>query len=73
MTLFDDHYGAMTVDEFINRFRISRSRLYEMMNSGEIVAHKAGGRTLFLRSEIDRWMKSLPVRPRPSANEATAF
>ena len=37
-----------------------RTALYEAINSGELVAHKRGKRTLFLANELQRWIESFP-------------
>jgi len=39
---------------------ISRSRLYELINSREIEARKAGRRTLIVTASVIRWLDNLP-------------
>ena len=39
---------------------ISRSKIYELIAQGEIRARKCGGATLIERSELDRYIGSLP-------------
>lgn len=41
---------------------ISRAKPYQLMDEGEIVGRKLGRRTLILRSELERYIASLPVR-----------
>jgi excisionase family DNA binding protein len=40
---------------------ISRSRLYELIASGEIEARKAGTKTLIVTDSVVRWINSLPT------------
>jgi hypothetical protein len=58
--------GAFTVSEFCTAFRVGRTFLYGQLNSGRLVACKAGTKTLILRSEAARWARSLPKRERPN-------
>ena len=37
-----------------------RTALYEAINSGELIAHKRGKRTLFLANELQRWIEWVP-------------
>jgi excisionase family DNA binding protein len=47
---------------------ISRSRLYELIATGEIRARKSGGATLIERAELERYVDSLPeYKPAASA------
>ncbi len=46
----------MTVDEVAEHLRLSRSKVYEMAQNGEIPCSKVASRWRFLRSEIDSWM-----------------
>jgi hypothetical protein len=41
----------------------SRSKLYELIASGVITAHKSAGRTVILAEELDRFKRSLPTLP----------
>lgn len=52
--------GALTVSEFCRAYGIGRTFLYDQLKSGKLTACKAGTRTLILRSEADRWARSLP-------------
>jgi excisionase family DNA binding protein len=40
---------------------VSRARLYEPIETGHIEARKLGSATVVLRSELDRYLASLPI------------
>lgn len=42
--------------------RVSRARLYELLATGEIQARKLGAATLIERSELERYVASLPIK-----------
>jgi excisionase family DNA binding protein len=39
----------------------SRTRIYKAIGAGELVARKDGRATLIERSELERWVKALPI------------
>jgi len=39
---------------------VKRSKLYEMIKAGRLLKKKEGGCTLILRSELERYLASLP-------------
>lgn len=60
--------GALTINDFIETYRVGRTRLYELLAEGAIVARKSGSRTLIDRDTAAAWFKSLPEY-RPAHNE----
>lgn len=51
----------MTLDEVAEYLRLSRSKLYDLAQGGEIPCSKVAGRWRFYRPKIDEWM--LAQRP----------
>jgi excisionase family DNA binding protein len=40
---------------------LSRARVYELLAAGDLEARKLGGKTVLLKTEIERYVRSLPV------------
>jgi excisionase family DNA binding protein len=59
---------AYRVVEAAYALAISRSRLYELIGTGEIKVLKDGGRTLIRRSELDAYLARLEQVSRPDAH-----
>lgn len=53
----------MTLEEVAEYLRLSRSKLYDLAQSGGIPCSKVAGRWRFFQPEIDAWM--LKQRPAP--------
>lgn len=60
----EDARTWMTLDEVAEYLRLSRSKLYDMAQGGEIPCSKVAGRWRFFRPEVDEWM----LRQRPGAS-----
>jgi excisionase family DNA binding protein len=58
---------AHNISEVCALSRASRTVVYEAINSGELVAHKRGRRTIVLTDDLRRWLENLPVVA-PKAN-----
>ncbi len=54
---------SMTIEDASASTGISRSKLYEWIKAGRIVARKADGRTLIELSELERVIAALPLFP----------
>lgn len=52
---------ALTVPEAVCATGMSRSSLYEAMKRGEIVAKKAGRRTLIPYAQLEAYLAALPA------------
>lgn len=55
-----EHSGAMTVKEFLDWARISRTTFYKEVNAGRIQLKKVGKRSLVRRADAEAWLDSLP-------------
>lgn len=58
-TLVNKAYG--TVPEAVQYSGISRSALYEAMKRGDLIARKAGRRTLVSFADLETYLASLPT------------
>lgn len=52
---------ALTVPDAVKASGMSRSAIYEAMKRGDLVARKAGRRTLIHFSELQAYLASLPT------------
>lgn len=50
----------LTITEACAQLNLGRTRLYSLISTGEIAARKAGKKTLIEKSELERWVSSLP-------------
>jgi len=65
--------AAYSVAEFCAAFPIKKSKLYELLAAGEIVARKSGRKTLIEAEEAARWLSSLPAyQSNAEGNQAVA-
>ncbi|MEP4703342.1 MAG: helix-turn-helix domain-containing protein [Hyphomicrobiales bacterium] len=51
--------GAMTVKEFLDWARISRTTFYKEVNNGRIPIRKVGKRTLIAMDDAKNWLANL--------------
>ncbi|HPE58718.1 MAG TPA: helix-turn-helix domain-containing protein [Thiolinea sp.] len=49
----------LTIEELSGYLKMSRSKLYQLAQKGELPGSKIGTQWRFDRDEIDDWMKSL--------------
>lgn len=52
---------ALTVPQAVQASGLSRSGLYEAMRSGDLIARKAGRRTLIALADLEAYLASLPT------------
>lgn len=52
---------AYTISEAVKATGLSRSFLYEAMRRGELVARKAGSRTVIAGADLERYIAQLPT------------
>lgn len=52
--------GAMSVDEFCRWACIGKTKAYAEAKSGRLQLRKVGSKTVVLRTEAERWLRSLP-------------
>lgn len=50
--------------------RISRTSIYQAINSGELIARKHGRRTVILADDLHRWLHNLPVTAPKTASKS---
>jgi excisionase family DNA binding protein len=51
---------AYSIPEVCELARAGRTALYQAINSGELVAHKRGKRTLIFARDLQRYLDALP-------------
>ena len=67
--MFED--GAFTINQFCAWASIGRTRVYELINCGDLKAIKLGSKTLIPKADARAWLASLPaLAPRASNTEA---
>ncbi len=54
----DTKTNIMNIDSVAEYTTLSKSTIYKKISLNEIPFHHVGGRTLFLRDEIDDWIKN---------------
>ena len=60
---------AMSVTEACDLTGVGRTSLYEAMNSGMLRAKKLGRKTIILRSDLQKFLDSLPDWEQPRGGE----
>lgn len=51
---------GFSVPAIAKMFDVSRSKIYLEIQSGRLVARKLGGRTIFLKKDVEAWADALP-------------
>jgi excisionase family DNA binding protein len=62
---------GLTPDEAAISAAVSRTRIFEAIRDGTLTARKSGKVTIIEPSELQRWLRSLPVRGRVPGNSET--
>lgn len=57
----DGHPLAYRIPQAVKASGLTRTRIYEEIAAGRLVARKCGGTTLIERSELERYIASLPT------------
>ena len=52
-----EQHELLTVDETIRFLRLGRTRVNEIVRSGDLVSYKVGRRRLVRRSDISAWLE----------------
>jgi excisionase family DNA binding protein len=53
--------AAYSVSEVLAMTNLGRDKFYRLVREGKLPARKAGRRTLVLASDLDDFLKSLPI------------
>lgn len=51
----------LTIPDAVRASGVSRSRLYECLKNGDLVAYKAGRRTLISHADLAAYLANLPT------------
>lgn len=51
---------GFSVPAIAKMFDVSRSKIYLEIQAGRLIARKLGGRTIFLKKDIEAWADALP-------------
>ena len=57
----NDNPLAITIPEAVKRSGMSRTAIYEALKRGDLVARKAGRRTLITFTDLEAYLASLPT------------
>ncbi|GLS37227.1 hypothetical protein GCM10010869_28200 [Mesorhizobium tianshanense] len=58
-----DEKLSFTVKEAVRATGLSETTLYRRFKSGALIPRKSEGRTLILRTDLERYLNSLPEAP----------
>ena len=56
-----DECAAYSIPQVMAKIGIGRDKLYGLIREGKLPARKLGRRTLIVASDLDAFLKSLPV------------
>ena len=55
------HRFGLSIDESCHASGIGRTKIYEAIGAGELIARKCGRRTVILPRDLEAWLTNLPV------------
>lgn len=50
---------SLSIEEVCSSTGLGRTKLYQLMNSGELKAHKIGKRTIILKDDLNEFLNNL--------------
>ena len=53
----EDDLKLLTIDDVVKLLRISKATLHKLIGRGKLIPTKIGGRTLFTRKEVERFIE----------------
>jgi excisionase family DNA binding protein len=54
---------SLSIDETLAATGLGRTKLYQLINSGDLKARKIGKRTIVLKDDLDAFLDSLEAYP----------
>ena len=63
---------AFTVNEFLNAFKIGRTKAYEEIDSGRLITYKVGRRRLVSPHAAEAWQRRLEAETNPTLTQVQA-
>jgi len=54
---------SLSIEEVCSATGLGRTKLYQIINAGELKARKIGARTVILRSDLEEFLKNLQSYP----------
>jgi len=55
------HRNAFSIFDLTKDSGLGRTKIFEEIKEGRLIAHKCGRRTLILEDDYIRWLRALPV------------
>jgi excisionase family DNA binding protein len=60
---------AYTIPQVLDLLNIGRTKLYQLIGSGELPARKVGSKTLIRAADLQEWLGRLPLANATAAKE----
>ena len=57
LVTMEDVLKLLTIDDVTKLLRISKATLHKLIGQGKLIPTKIGGRTLFTRKEVERFIE----------------